>query len=258
MYVHKYVVPYQHLYILIARSMEAVFSSRMLLLLLLVVSSTAQSTTTTTELPTTTEGPTTTAPSYYVELRGGSEDEYWVYGNVYAVNSYGYFGPVCDDGWGEAEARVVCNQLGYPYGTFECRSHWGDVPGTFSMDEVYCNGHESHLQDCQYRTIDNCYSHEGAGVWCGKHEQPTHGDYPGGCDYVSTTSTWQPQTTTTWPPETSTSWPDTTTEWVPCPDGWVDFGASGCFLLSTEVSGVTWWEAAVFCEEQVTPGPGHS
>jgi len=67
---------------------------------------------------------------------------------------------------------------------------------------------------------------------------------------MTTTTTWQPQTTTTWPSETTTSWPATTTEWVSCPDGWVDFGASGCFLLSTEVSGVTWWEAAVFCEEQ--------
>ena len=41
----------------------------------------------------------------YIELRGGDG---YSYGNVYAVNSNGYFGPVCDDDWGVEEADVVC------------------------------------------------------------------------------------------------------------------------------------------------------
>ena len=40
-----------------------------------------------------------------IELHGGSDSGR---GNVYANNRNGYFGPVCDDGWGPNEAKVVC------------------------------------------------------------------------------------------------------------------------------------------------------
>ena len=30
---------------------------------------------------------------------------------MYATNIYGYFGPVCDDGWGTNEANVVCRYI---------------------------------------------------------------------------------------------------------------------------------------------------
>ena len=46
-----------------------------------------------------------TYPEDWVELRGGEDD---LSGNVYAVNSDGFFGPVCDDGWDPAAAMVVC------------------------------------------------------------------------------------------------------------------------------------------------------
>ena len=42
---------------------------------------------------------------YHVELQGGDGVSN---GNVFAVNSGGYFGPVCDDAWGPEEADVVC------------------------------------------------------------------------------------------------------------------------------------------------------
>ena len=46
-----------------------------------------------------------TYPEDWVELRGGEDD---LSGNVFAVNSDGFFGPVCDDGWDPAAAMVVC------------------------------------------------------------------------------------------------------------------------------------------------------
>ena len=44
----------------------------------------------------------------YIELRGGNG---YSYGNVYATNENGYFGPVCDNGWGTNEAGVVCRYV---------------------------------------------------------------------------------------------------------------------------------------------------
>ena len=46
-----------------------------------------------------------TYPADWVELRGGEDD---LSGNVFAVNSDGFFGPVCDDSWDPAAAMVVC------------------------------------------------------------------------------------------------------------------------------------------------------
>merc|ERR1712012_652891 len=70
-------------------------------------------------------------PVNYVELQGG-EDE--LSGNVFAVNSDGFFGPVCEDGWDINAATVVCRQLGYVEGLPWFSSHFGDVkPPVFSM-----------------------------------------------------------------------------------------------------------------------------
>ena len=47
----------------------------------------------------------TSTPLYRVQLRGGDGSSS---GNVFATNRDGYFGPVCDDGWGKFEANTVC------------------------------------------------------------------------------------------------------------------------------------------------------
>ena len=41
-------------------------------------------------------------------LRGNLLGEDELSGNVFAVNSDGFFGPVCDDGWDNLAAMVVC------------------------------------------------------------------------------------------------------------------------------------------------------
>jgi len=127
--------------------------------------STTEASTTSTTTPT----PTTTTPyGLHVELQGGFVGTSEAYGNVFAVNSNGAFGPVCDDNWGSDDVQVVCRQLGYSYGDTYANSHWGSVPEVFAMDDVGCNGNEMYLQDCSYRTSDNCAGSEGAGVHCYK------------------------------------------------------------------------------------------
>ena len=127
--------------------------------------STTEASTTSTTTPTPT---TTTDFSLHVELQGGSVGTSEAYGNVYAVNSNGYLGPVCDDIWTSSHADVVCRQLGYSYGDPFTQSHWGSVPSNFAMDEVRCGGNEMYLQECSYSTSDDCGSNEGAGVHCHK------------------------------------------------------------------------------------------
>jgi len=117
------------------------------------------------DITSTTQGSTTTTTPYstHVELRYGDG---YSSGNVFAVNSNGILGPVCDDNWDSNDARVVCRQLGFNYGTSKSGSYFGDVPSDFAMDEVGCVGNEATLQDCSYRTSDDCGRSEGAGVIC--------------------------------------------------------------------------------------------
>lgn len=105
--------------------------------------------------------PTDPTDPDYVELRGGDGASS---GNVFAVNRNFFFGPVCDDYWDDRDASVVCRQLGFNTGT--AAYHFGNVPEVMAMDDVQCTGSEETLQQCTYRTYDNCAGSEGAGVEC--------------------------------------------------------------------------------------------
>ena len=99
-----------------------------------------------------------------MELKGGNSS----CGNVFVVNRDGYFGPVCDDDWGELEARIVCRQLGFSTGNRVGHSHFGPVPSKFAMDSIDCSDSAPplHIQDCAYDTLDDCSAAEGGGVYC--------------------------------------------------------------------------------------------
>jgi len=45
-------------------------------------------------------------------------------------------------------------------------SHFGPVSDDFAMDDVQCIGDEDYIWRCPHATVDNCGSHEGAGVIC--------------------------------------------------------------------------------------------
>jgi len=74
--------------------------------------------------------------------------------------------PICDDYWGDNEARVVCRYLGYIDGESTCCSNFGAVVDNFIMDDVDCNGNEDNIWLCDYSTQENCGVLEGAGVIC--------------------------------------------------------------------------------------------
>ena len=61
--------------------------------------------------------------------------------------------------------------LGYSSGKATMRSQFGRVSNTFKMDDVQCTGNEASLLDCPHRTMDDCGSHEGAGVICSERSE---------------------------------------------------------------------------------------
>ncbi|XP_007889720.2 neurotrypsin [Callorhinchus milii] len=81
----------------------------------------------------------------------------------------GQWGTICDDGWTDKDATVVCRQLSYK-GSAKARSlaYFGDGVGPIHMDNVKCTGTELMLADCIKQDIGthNCRHSEDAGVIC--------------------------------------------------------------------------------------------
>ena len=88
-------------------------------------------------------------------------------GNVYVDGS-----PVCDDGWGEAEAEVACKQKNSTGGAlrFTTGSKFGLVSAPHSRVKYKCRGNESELAGCAQMQGEECDSGEGAGVTCDDRE----------------------------------------------------------------------------------------
>ena len=82
----------------------------------------------------------------------------------------GAWGTVCDDFWDDANAAVVCGELGYSTTGADARlfAAFGRGTGAILLDDVNCAGTESRLIDCPARPIGvhNCVHAEDAGVVC--------------------------------------------------------------------------------------------
>ncbi|KAG7511560.1 neurotrypsin-like [Solea senegalensis] len=79
------------------------------------------------------------------------------------------WGSVCDDGWNDVSAAVVCKQLGFT-GTAKARSmaYFGEGRGPIHLDNVRCSGREASLEQCATVGQDghDCRHSEDAGVIC--------------------------------------------------------------------------------------------
>ena len=86
------------------------------------------------------------------------------------VNYNGEWGTVCDHGWDDADAGVVCRQLGFgSSGTAIGSAGFGQGSGSIWLDSVTCTGSESLLLSCGHSGVgisSNCYHYEDAGVRC--------------------------------------------------------------------------------------------
>ncbi|CAN9500192.1 unnamed protein product [Ophioblennius macclurei] len=79
------------------------------------------------------------------------------------------WGSVCDDGWNDLNAAVVCRQLGYT-GAAKARSmaYFGEGQGPIHLDNVRCLGTETSLGQCAAdgQNGHDCRHSEDAGVIC--------------------------------------------------------------------------------------------
>ena len=86
------------------------------------------------------------------------------------VNYNGQWGTVCDDGWDDTDAGVVCKQLGFgSSGTAIGSAGFGQGSGSIWLDSVSCTGSESTLASCGHVGINitsDCNHTKDAGVRC--------------------------------------------------------------------------------------------
>ena len=76
---------------------------------------------------------------------------------------------MCDDGWDDTDAGVVCRQLGFgSSGTAIGSANFSPASGSIWLADVSCTGNESTLASCGHLGvgITNCYRYEEAGVKC--------------------------------------------------------------------------------------------
>ena len=81
----------------------------------------------------------------------------------------GEWGTVCDDGWDNADATVVCRQLGFyssvgAYGS----AYYGQGTGPIWLSKLNCIGNESSLTGCNQFKVGtkNCTHSNDASVIC--------------------------------------------------------------------------------------------
>ena len=85
------------------------------------------------------------------------------------VNYYGEWGTVCDDGWDDTDAGVVCRQLGFgSSGAAIGSDDFSQGSGSIWLDNVLCTGSESTLASCGHLGvgITSCNHSKDAGVVC--------------------------------------------------------------------------------------------
>ncbi|XP_062875149.1 galectin-3-binding protein A-like [Trichomycterus rosablanca] len=79
------------------------------------------------------------------------------------------WGTICDDNWDLAEAKVVCQQLGFPGAvSAPAGGTYGQGSGPIWLDDVSCKGSESFLSSCHFKGwgVTDCSHKEDAGVVC--------------------------------------------------------------------------------------------
>ena len=86
------------------------------------------------------------------------------------VNYNNEWGTVCDNGWDDTDAGVVCRQLGFGSSGIAIGSaYFGEGLGPILLDSVTCSGNETILASCGHLgvgIVGSCSHSDDAGVRC--------------------------------------------------------------------------------------------
>ena len=81
----------------------------------------------------------------------------------------GEWGTVCDDGWGQNAAQVVCSELGFgPAISVRYNAYYGEGSGQIWLDNVICVGTELTIGSCLHSGwgVHNCDHDDDVGIKC--------------------------------------------------------------------------------------------
>ena len=99
------------------------------------------------------------------------------------VKHEGVWGTVCDDGWDNSEARVVCRELHLGDVQRSSLGHIKKGSGKLWLDDVFCSGNEKSLLHCRRRPwgTSNCNHNEDVTLRCtGPGVRECNDQCPGG------------------------------------------------------------------------------
>ncbi|GAB1602438.1 neurotrypsin-like [Argonauta hians] len=96
-----------------------------------------------------------------IRLAGGSD----TYGRV-ELRKGDEWGTICDDGWDDSDAAVVCKMLGLSGGTAFPGAWFSKGVGPILMSDVNCIGEELSVWDCDHIDQHYCSHREDASVVC--------------------------------------------------------------------------------------------
>ena len=81
----------------------------------------------------------------------------------------GVWGTICDDGWDDIDASVVCRELGFSNGTVINHLQSQSSTSPVWLNQVGCFGNENRLSHCIHSGAGNvgkCLHIQDAGVQC--------------------------------------------------------------------------------------------
>ena len=81
----------------------------------------------------------------------------------------GIWGTICDEGWDDIDATVVCRELGFLNGSATRQAQFGLGAGPVWLHQVGCLGNESKLSHCIHTgagNVGSCSHAQDVGVKC--------------------------------------------------------------------------------------------